>query len=250
MLVVAAYGVGTDSTAMLIEIVTRGEQLDLVLFADTGAEKPHTYDYLEMFSNWLKSKGYPAVEVVQTVNKHGQRIRLDDICLEQSVLPSIAYGFKSCSEKHKIRPQDKFVNNWAPARKVWSEGGKITKLIGYDATERHRAKDYPSDKYQYRYPLIEWNIGRNECKEIIKSAGLPQPGKSACYMCPSSQPSEIRHLAATYPDLCKKALEIESNAQLTTVKGLGRHFSWRNVLATDDMFDDEFVVPEIPCGCR
>lgn len=40
--VVAAYGAGLDSTAMLVEMVEAGERVDHVLFADTGAEKPVT----------------------------------------------------------------------------------------------------------------------------------------------------------------------------------------------------------------
>lgn len=46
--VVLAYGIGVDSTAMLIELVARGETPDLVLTADTGSEKPATYDYLDI----------------------------------------------------------------------------------------------------------------------------------------------------------------------------------------------------------
>lgn len=41
--VVLAYGIGVDSTALLIELEARGEAPDLVLTADPGAEKPATY---------------------------------------------------------------------------------------------------------------------------------------------------------------------------------------------------------------
>ena len=37
---VVAYGLGVDSTAMLIEFVRRGIRPDLILFADTGGEQP------------------------------------------------------------------------------------------------------------------------------------------------------------------------------------------------------------------
>ena len=39
---VVAYGLGVDSTAMLIEFVCRGIRPDSILFADTGSEKPET----------------------------------------------------------------------------------------------------------------------------------------------------------------------------------------------------------------
>jgi hypothetical protein len=37
---VVAYGLGVDSTALLVEFARRGLRPDLVLFADTGGEKP------------------------------------------------------------------------------------------------------------------------------------------------------------------------------------------------------------------
>ena len=43
--VVVAYGMGVDSTAMLIGLHQRGIRPDLILFADTGGEKPDTYLY-------------------------------------------------------------------------------------------------------------------------------------------------------------------------------------------------------------
>ena len=39
---VVAYGLGVNSTAMLGEFANRGVRPDLILFADTGGEKPET----------------------------------------------------------------------------------------------------------------------------------------------------------------------------------------------------------------
>jgi len=97
--------------------------------------------------------------------------------------------------------------------------------------------------------LIEWDIDREYCIEIIKNAGLPLPGKSACFFCPSSKPSEVRELQRQYPELALRALEMESNAELTTIKGLGRSWAWRDLLATGDMFDDQKLTTEVACGC-
>lgn len=47
--VVAAWGMGVDSTAMIVELVGRGEAPDLVLTADTGSERPETLDFLPIF---------------------------------------------------------------------------------------------------------------------------------------------------------------------------------------------------------
>lgn len=46
---VASYGGGVNSTAMLIGMQERGEIPNLIMFADTGGEKPETYAYLQRF---------------------------------------------------------------------------------------------------------------------------------------------------------------------------------------------------------
>ena len=244
---IASYGAGTNSTALLVECVKRGITIDLILFADTGGEKPHTYKYIELFSEWLVDNGMP--EII-TVKKAGNMETLEENCLRMNAIPSVAYGFKTCSQKYKIQPQDKYCNNWEPAKAEWKSGRKITKFIGYDADEPHRAKEFIDKKYTLNYPLIEWDMGRDECVESIKKAGLPLPGKSACFFCPSSKPSEIRQLAKVYPDLAERALVMEANTELTSIKGLGRRFAWRDLLAQEELFDDGYYsTPEMACGC-
>lgn len=246
-MIVASYGGGTNSTAMLIECANKGIKVDVILFADTGGEKPHTYNYVKLFSDWLKNHGMP--EII-TVKKGGIEEDLEENCLRKNMLPSIAYGFKTCSQKFKIQPQDKFYNNYQPARDVWARGDKITKLVGFDADEPERAKDYEDEKFKNWYPLIEWDMGREECIKTIQDAGLCLPGKSACFFCPSSKPHEIKQLAQVYPDLMERALKMEANAELTSIKGLGRNFAWKDVIATDDMFSEDFhLAPELTCGC-
>ena len=40
-----SYGGGANSTALLIGLHQHRIPVDLILFADTGAEHPHTYAY-------------------------------------------------------------------------------------------------------------------------------------------------------------------------------------------------------------
>jgi hypothetical protein len=251
-LTVLAYGGGTNSKALAIECVKRGIPLDAILFADTGGELPETYEDIRRTSTWLRNHGYPAIGWVHYTRRNGERLTLEQDCLDKKMLPSIAYGFKSCSLKFKVDPQDKFMNNWEPAREVWKAGGQVTKLIGYDAGEPHRVKDYQDKKYAFRYPLVEWGMDREDCVEVIKAAGLPLPGKSACFFCPSSKAGEIKRLKRTHPEYLARALAMEANAKenLTSVKGLGRRWSWTDLVDADDRQADLFLTPpEIPCGC-
>lgn len=257
MLTIASYGGGTNSTAEIIECVNRGIPIDLIMFADTGGERPETYEYVRMFSGWLVAMGYSAIVWVQTVDRFGNKKTLESDCLQCHMLPSLAYGYKSCSRKYKIQPQDKYVNNWQPAREAWKCGEKIIKFIGYDAGEKNRAygKTKEDQKYIYRYPLIEWDIWRDDCEQIIANAGLPQPGKSSCFFCPSMKRHEIMTLSKEHPDLLERALQIERNAELTRIKGLGRDWSWGKFVDYQERQGNTFgecmtwYEANIPCEC-
>lgn len=249
-----SYGGGTNSTAMLCGMVERGEPAPhAILFADTGAgenrpgEKPHTYRYVRMFSGWLVSRGYPPIT---TIRKGGRDETLEEKCLRLKVLPSVAYGWKTCSHAFKIEPQEKWANNDPACRAAWVAGDQVIKLIGYHADEPHRAKPYCDTKYVNRYPLIEWRWGQEKCQEAIGRAGLTLPGKSACFFCPNSTKAEIQQLSEQYPPLAQRALEMEANADLTVVKGLGRRFSWADLLRQGEMFSmPPMAEAQMPCGC-
>jgi hypothetical protein len=245
-LTLVAYGGGVNSTALLCGWIERGlRPVDLIVFSDTGGERPETYRYIEQFSAWLKTKGYPAI----TVARAGHT--LEDDCYRYNRLPSIAYGFKGCSGKFKTEPQAKYVNNWEPARAAWANGRKVLKLTGYDADEPHRAEGgaRQDNKYWYRYPLIEWGWGRDECLAAITRAGLPLPGKSACYFCPSNTKDEIKTLQREHPDLLARALAMEDMGLrgAETIAGLGRRFSWRDFIEGKPI--PLFAETETPCEC-
>ena len=141
----------------------------------------------------------------------------------------------------------------AVAKKIWKSGVKLTKFIGYDATEKNRiakSKLREDKKYNYKYPLSEWGLTRKDCIKIIENEGLCLPGKSACFFCPMSRPTEIRQLKHNYPELMGRALQIEANAKLTKLKGLGINVKWKDIISNDDMFEDEFeLTPEMICEC-
>lgn len=97
---VLAYGVGVDSTAILVELEARGSLPDLVLTADTGTEKPETYEYQAMIAAWMAQRGIP-YEVVRYVPKRFKHwppyFSLLENVLTNATLPSISMGRHSCS---------------------------------------------------------------------------------------------------------------------------------------------------------
>lgn len=127
-------------------------------------------------------------------------------------------------------------------RRALSEGQKVVKCIGFDATEDHRVKGgggtyatpknmniapdpelpHYKDRYIFRYPLREWGLDRKACGKIIVDAGLPLPPKSACFFCPAMRLVEIERLRVLDPAQYQLALAMED------LYRSGRHFRGDN----------------------
>jgi hypothetical protein len=232
--VIVCYGAGVDSTAMLIALRDAGIRPDAITFADTGGEKPETYDMIPIMNDWLRRQGFPLIQVCKYETSRAPYSDLEGNNLANETLPSLAFGMKSCSIKWKQQPQDYVIMgckggpNKCDPHPVWIEaqarGVKPVKLIGYDAgpadlRRAGRLKD--QDKhFQYRYPLQQLGWTREDCLDAIAQEGLPIPIKSACWFCPASQKWELYWLAGKHPELFERALEIEHRAMT------GKHSRW------------------------
>ncbi len=221
-------GIGVDSMAMCILARDQGERPDLIMFADTGGEKPETYAYVPVLNAWLAKAGFPALTIVRRppTGRVAQYSTLRDNCVANETLPSLAFNLKGCSLKWKQEAMDMFIlgvsrgknkrSGWRPALDAIAAGVKITKLIGYDAgpkDSKRGAHVKDSSHFVFRYPLREAGWDREKCVEMILREGLPVPLKSACYFCPASQAWELHWLAAVHPDLFLDAIHMEDVAR-------------------------------------
>lgn len=245
---VVSHGGGSNSTAMLIGMVRRGVRPDVIAFADTGGERPETYQFIGEFSAWLEAKGFPAITVCRATGE-----TLEENCLRRKALPSVAFGrqFKTCSQRWKIEPIDKMLNGWDVAQAAWAEGKRVIKLLGFDAGEAHRIKSYADEKFVVEYPLVAWGWGRKRCVEVCAEEGF-KPGKSSCFFCPNMKPGEILRLRQAHPALVERAVAMERNAETQGgVVGLGRDWTWDALLSNDAAQERIFAdySEEMPCGC-
>lgn len=219
---VASWGGGVNSTAMLVGCVEKGMKVDLILFADTGGEKPETYGFLDEFDLWLQAHGMVGVTRVSNAER-SIYASLEQECLTRRTLPALAFGWRSCSDKWKKRPQDRYLHDHGIVVDEW--------LIGFDAGESRRVERAVADLgRRKRFPLVEWKWYREDCVKAIQRAGLAVPVKSACFFCPASTKPEILKLKREHPELFERAREMERGAEgLKAVKGLGRHWNWGEV---------------------
>lgn len=186
-----AYGMGVDSTAIIVSWVARGIRPDFILFADVGSEKQETYAYLPVIQDYLAKHHFPQVTVVKYQPKFSPYDTIEGNMVMNATLPGATFGRGSCTDKWKIQPQRKW-------EKDNIKGKVITKAIGFEAGEEYRTQS-AGDKvhaqaregYETIYPLQELGWDREECKARIREAGLPVPPKSACIMCPNAKPEEL-----------------------------------------------------------
>jgi len=238
---VVSYGGGVDSTAMLVGLWSKGIKPAAILFADTGAEFPSTYRTVWQMTEWLLAHDMPAVTIVRYQPVRAPYSTLEEKCLANETLPSLAYGKHSCSLVFKVEPQQRWLRQFAPAKTAWAVGQRVRVAVGYDAGTRDRersAKRYAAAKddakFAYWYPLQEWGWTREHCIQVIEAAGAPAAVKSSCFFCPAMKKPEIQALQRDYPELFERALAVEARALTgkhdhTSTKGLGRRFAWADV---------------------
>lgn len=239
---------GGRNSAMLFGMYEREIRPDVITFADTGGEKPETYAAIDRLSEWCESHLGLSITILRKTSMYAS---LEDQCLRTATLPSAAYGWRSCSDKWKIQPHDKYMNSCLQVRRIWAEGKKVTKAIGYDAGEKRRGESLTeTDKYRFWFPLKEWGWYLEDCMEAFTRHGLPIPPKSACFYCPSSTKKEVIALSQNHPDLFARALSIERNAEnLRTVKGLGRHWTWEQLVANSNAQMSFPETVQMDCTC-
>lgn len=236
---ILAFGGGVNSVALAVRMVRERMPLDYILFSDTLGEKPETYQYFAVLNDFLRRSGYPEITVLPPYRAEG----LYGECTRLKRLPSIVYGFKSCSEKWKRRPYLKFLKD--------NGLKKVVAYKGFDLDEGHRIKDYSNAVETVRFPLIDWEMDRMDCVKEIIDAGLPVPPKSACFFCPSAHKQEVQDLKKSHPKLLKAAIRMEKIAKpnLQSVLGLGRHWNWGDLVNQTQFDFMHSPSPKISCDC-
>ncbi len=182
---ILSFGGGLQTTALAIMIAKGELEVDALVFADTGVEKPETYWYIE---NYIK----PMLKVpFITVNSH-----LGDLythCWDDKIIPSVIHRW--CTDKFKVRPIEKYLKR------------KGIIYVGFSSDEVNRAEK-PSRMIR-QFPLIERGISAKDCARIISDYGWPVPLRSSCYICVFVPYLEWNWLKNNHPDLFEKALALE-----------------------------------------
>jgi len=202
-----SFGGGVNSVAMYFLLMDQGMEPGdpdkgfEAVFVDHGTDWPETYEYVEMF----KSK-YPL-----TVLK--SKKVLYEYSWDYGIFPSRVARW--CTRIHKSEILTKYHQK------------PCFVMIGFSSDEKHRAKISLNDGEECRWPLIENEIDRNGCKQLIKKHGLPVPRKSGCYICPFQRNGQLRELRKRHPELFCKLEQLENrNNYYRAVYGSSKKWPW------------------------
>jgi 3'-phosphoadenosine 5'-phosphosulfate sulfotransferase (PAPS reductase)/FAD synthetase len=195
-----SYGGGVNSTALAI-LLCEGKLPALApweaIFADTGDEKDETYAFIDgQFKPYLAG--------------HGKRLH---VCRDkESVLERWerlgvvgSRVLRTCTSHAKSRPITAYIR---------ARDEDPTQIIGIDAGESHRARPVLDETRDIAklYPLVGLGVGRAQCRDIIRQAGLCVPVKSGCWHCPFLRKREVLDLARDHVERFARIIELEDQS--------------------------------------
>lgn len=206
--VVLSYGLGVDSSAILLRWLTEPASRDFALdrlivvtamtgdeFADTG--RLVTTHVLPR----LREAGVRFVQLARRGPKVDDGVavlgdtrsptevhlegawKLSDELRAAGTVPQVASGRRTCSIKFKGWPIDTFL-----AAELG--GQSFRHVMGFNADELRRAErdeSYSSERRASEYPLVEWGWGRERCESYLEDMVGEPWLKSACSFCPFSR---------------------------------------------------------------
>jgi len=171
---------------------------DLVIFSDTGAERPETMDLIAEHIIPLCTAMDLQFDIVRS-----HLGRLDEYYRSRGAIPMI--GARHCTAKFKIRPIRRHIREI-----VGNARGKLLAeaWLGITTDEAHRESVSDVRWIQNRFPLLEREISRQDCLDYLDREGY-NVIKSGCFMCPYQSSQEWLEVREAYPELWKRALALE-----------------------------------------
>jgi 3'-phosphoadenosine 5'-phosphosulfate sulfotransferase (PAPS reductase)/FAD synthetase len=167
------------------------------VFVDHGGDWPETYEYFKYFVE----TGRPVTVLKPQCFRKNTGICWDnlyDYAITQEIFPSVLNRW--CTKDFKVLPVNRYIEK------------PCFMHLGIDAGESRRAKINSTKGIESRWLLIENNIDRQGCIDLIKSHLLMVPPKSGCWFCPFQKKYEWRRLRRLHPELYCKGVKLEEKA--------------------------------------
>lgn len=217
-------GVQSSTLALMAAHNELDVKVDFAVFADTQAEPTSVYKWLDFletklpfpvhrvtYGNLTEDCLTPKVRLKDSPNGKAGSTYMKGIIPKFGLSPNgektAAIG-RACTQDYKIKPIHKFIKKELGIKRTTKEA-VVTQLIGISYDELQRMRESRDKWALNRYPLVEKQMHRHNCKQWMKQNGYPEPPRSACYYCPFHSNEEWRHLRNNEPEFFAKAVAFD-----------------------------------------
>lgn len=209
-----SLGAGVQSSTLAL-MIAHGElePVEAAIFADTGWEPRHVYEWLD----WLEKQLPFPVHRVYHGNLREDTLRRSTVQERIAAIPwhmkmpngDRAMGRRQCTMEYKIQPLTKKARELVglvPRQRA--KGVLCEMFIGISTDEALRMKPSQDAWKVHRWPLIEKSMSRSDCLAWMERKGYPLPPKSSCIGCPFHSDHEWRLIKAD-PVSWADAIEVD-----------------------------------------
>jgi hypothetical protein len=215
-------GMGTQSVAALVLSAQGIIDYPTHIFSNVGddSEDPKTLRYLrEIAMPYAEKHGIRIIEAKRVMRDGTERTLLEDLERDSRTInipvrmANGAPGNRNCTHVYKLKVIGKALKALGATKDVPAIVGigfTIDEIRRMNTTRRGIAWEVPT------YPLVGvgddtgLRLSRSDCERIISEAGLPQPGKSACWFCPMKKPSQWADQRRQEPLMFAQACDLEA----------------------------------------
>jgi len=216
---VLSLGAGVQSSTLAL-MIHKGKipMVDCAIFADTQAEPPKVYEWLEFIK---KTVSYP-VHIVTWRNLEQDVLDASQGKYQAFTIPFYTKNketeqkgmlMRQCTADYKIKPVTKKVREllgYKKGERVDFKQVKVEMLMGISTDEMRRMRMNRLRYIDNQYPLInDLGMSRQDCIMWMKDNGYPMPTKSACYFCPFHSQSTWKEIKENDPELFEKAVQMD-----------------------------------------
>ena len=181
---VCSFGAGVQSTAIFALCMHEPRRVidevgvlpDYFIFANTKAEKEES---LKNFYRCANESSIPFYEVSSLRNALSSSLDVPAFTKGKDE-NSVGQMHRKCTEMWKIRPIRRKLKALFPKA---SKKRQLSLWLGISTDEISRMKISKVQYIEHVYPLIDMNLSRIDCYQILHKYGLSAV-KSSCYMCP------------------------------------------------------------------
>jgi len=199
---------GKDSVAALAMILKKDLPLDRIVFADVtpDAEFEETYT----FKNEVERKLSVKIECIRSEKWSSW----DDFFyspLSKGKNVGKCHGFPpvvgpGCAFKREFKE--------IPLKNANGKGNHIYVGIALDESHRADAKIYKGTKNEYSFPLIDYAMTEQDCRDLCEKYGILHPlyryfRRLGCWQCPKQSLSSLRSLYQFWPEKWAKLEEYQ-----------------------------------------